>query len=124
MPELKISFIDALEAVGTRYYAFDGCSSNNPNIFMDDPPGYLTKESKAEIVCCSFDGNSCSRKDTNGVCRSGHGDDYKVTWEEASQHCEDAGMRLCNTQQELDRCCTTGCQIDNQIVWSGKMEGN
>ena len=47
-----------------------------------------------------------------------------MNWHEANQHCEEAGLRLCNTQQELDRCCTTGCQIDNQIVWSGKMEGN
>ena len=76
----------------------------------------------AEIVCCAVDGSSCSRK-RSGVCRSGHGDAVKVTWNAARDHCEADGMRLCATQDELDQCCGGGCQYDNQLVWSNVMEG-
>ena len=116
MQHLSLSLIDILV---DKYYAFDGCSSNGLQV----DPGFLSELSKAEIECCSLDGNSCSRKNGD-ICRSGDNDDYIVTWKEANQHCEDAGMRLCNTQQELDRCCGQGCSYDNQLVWSGQKEGN
>ena len=77
----------------------------------------------AEIVCCTLEGDSCEREVEGGDCRSGHNDDVKVTWNEAQDHCEEAGMRLCNSQEELDQCCGTGCQYDNQLVWSGLKEG-
>ena len=121
MPDHIFSLIEIL--VVNSYYAFDGCSSNPLSAFDDDPPGYLSELSKAHIVCCSLDGNSCSRKNGD-FCRSGVSDDEKVTWKEANQHCEEDGMRLCSYQEELDRCCSQGCQYDNQLVWSDLMEGN
>ena len=90
----------------------------------------------AEIVCCSLDGSSCSRKYKGAsgadICRSGDGyhlwenpgdDDRKVTWNEANLHCLSEGKRLCNSQEELDKCCKTGCFYDNQLVWSSVKEG-
>ena len=81
----------------------------------------------AEIVCCSLDGSSCSRKYRPAaganICHSGDGDDEKVTWDEANLHCLSQGKRLCNSQEELDRCCRGGCDYDNQLVWSSVKEG-
>ena len=90
----------------------------------------------AEIVCCSLDGSSCSRKYKGAsgadICRSGDGNhlwenpgdyDRKVTWNEANLHCLSEGKRLCNSQEELDKCCKTGCLYDNQLVWSSVKEG-
>ena len=94
------------------------------DLFQDTAPGYLYKESTAEIVCCSLDGTSCSRIANDGNCRSFDNQVEEVTWSKANQHCEDAGLRLCDSQQELDSCCGTGCNHDNKKVWSGLMEGN
>ena len=81
----------------------------------------------AEIVCCSLDGSSCSRKYKGAsgadICHSGDGDDKKVTWDEANLHCLYQGKRLCNSQEELDKCCRRGCDYDNQLVWSGVKDG-
>ena len=82
----------------------------------------------AEIVCCSLDGSSCSRKYKGAsgadICRSGDNDDErKVTWNEANLHCLSEGKRLCNSQEELDKCCSAGCFYDNQLVWSSVKEG-
>ena len=81
----------------------------------------------AEIACCSLDGSSCSRKykaaSGDNVCRSGDRDDEKVTWDEANLHCLSQGKRLCNSQEELDKCCGGGCGYDNQLVWSSVEEG-
>ena len=81
----------------------------------------------AEIACCSLDGSSCSRKykaaSGDNVCRSGDRDDEKVTWDEANLHCLSQGKRLCNSQEELDKCCGGGCGYDNQLVWSSVKEG-
>ena len=75
----------------------------------------------AEIVCCSLDGSSCSRKYKGAsgadICRSGDRDDEKkITWNEANLHCLSEGKRLCNSQEELDKCCSAGCFYDNQLV--------
>ena len=70
-----------------------------------------------------MEGDSCSRKSEGGDCRSGENEDIKVTWEEAHNHCKNAGMRLCNSQAELDQCCGTGCLYDYQLVWSSLKEG-
>ena len=47
----------------------------------------------------------------------------KVTWEEARSHCEAEGMRLCNSQAELDKCCGKGCEYNNKLIWSSLKEG-
>ena len=74
-----------------------------------------------------MDGSSCSRtnasiQDTNG-CRSGDEDNKKFPWDEANKHCVSEGKRLCNSQEELDPCCSTGCSYDFQLVWTGTIEG-
>ena len=100
-----------LEAVvASQYRAFDGCSKNTQNDFEDLNPGYYHVLSRpAEMVCCSMDGSSCSRKN-QGICRSGSGDSYKATWMEANQNCLNS--------------CGTGCNYDNQLVWSNIEQGN
>ena len=47
----------------------------------------------------------------------------KVTWEEANQHCLSKGLRLCKSQEELNRCCSQGCSLDNRLAWSSIKEG-
>ena len=59
----------------------------------------------------------------NDGCRSGNNDDKKVTWHEANKHCVSEGKRLCNSQDELDKCCHTGCAYNTQLVWTGTEEG-
>ena len=108
--------------------ALDGCSTNPIELFDDIPPGYYYGNGKkAEIVCCAMDGSSCSRTTNTGECRSGNKDEYKVTWDEAESHCKKDGMRLCKSQEELDKCCQVGCGYANQLAWvniqlSGKFD--
>merc|ERR1711992_317137 len=71
-----------------------------------------------------MDGSQCSRRQDgakrwrkDGACRS-EKKGGRVTWNEAKEHCEADGMRLCQTQAELDGCCRNGCQYDNALVWS------
>ena len=123
-----IMFLTAITArleavIASHYRAFGGCSKNTQNDFEDLTPGYYHVVGRpAEIVCCSMDGSSCSRKH-QGICRSGNGDSYKATWMEANQNCLDSGMQLCNSQKEIDKCCGTGCNYDNQLVWSNIEQG-
>jgi len=119
------------------YYALDGCSDAIQGGRGCDKkckgwkegdlqPGLFDGTTEAgEIVCCEKDGSgSCSRKTKDGQCRSGHNTAFKVTWEAAKKHCEDDGKRLCASQAELDTCCNSGCQYDNQLVWTSLVEGD
>ena len=47
----------------------------------------------------------------------------EVTWDEANQHCASEGKRLCKSQEELNRCCDTGCGYDHELVWSSLKQG-
>ena len=110
---------------GRKYYAFDGCSTNED---VGIQPGYrIGLLVVAQIVCCSLDGSSCTRKRTEDsgqqVCRSGVDGTKKVSWNEAHLQCKFEGKRLCNSQKELNQCCAGGCNYDNQLVWSGVKEG-
>ena len=106
--------------VDPAYYAFDGCSTNLDDDFEGNAPGYYHgKLEGSHISCCTLTGDSCSREAHGGNCRSGD----KVTWEVAREHCEVAGMRLCNSEEELDQCCGTGCNYDNILIWSSITEG-
>merc|ERR1711981_1560890 len=124
---LLFSFV-ALSSAGSYNYAFDGCSNHlQPGRGKgwkegDNQPGYYNGDTDAaEITCCALDGSECFRT-IDGECRSGHNDAFKVTWQEAKAHCEAEGLRLCASQEELDKCCGTGCQYDNQLVWGNVME--
>ena len=77
----------------------------------------------AVIVCCTLKGDSCSRLKEGGGCRSSNNGDVKVTWNVALDHCEEAGLRLCNSQEEINQCCATGCNYDDKLVWSSVKEG-
>jgi hypothetical protein len=93
-------------------------------VFLDDSPGYYGGLLEAaEIVCCTLQGDSCSRKVKEVNCRSGDKDDFKVTWKVASDHCKTSGMRLCKSQEELNQCCGAGCGYDDQLVWSSLKDG-
>ena len=99
----------------------------NPSIYLlarsyhhcnDAKPGYYNGyQEMAQIICCAVDGKSCSRKTSKGQCYSGHGNDYKVTWHTAKNYCENIGKRLCNSLEELNQCCVSGCDYDNSLVW-------
>lgn len=95
----------------------DGCSRRGVLRGTNEVGFYDPTEAIGEIHCCSMDGLTCSRK-RNGSCRSGSNDAFKVTWLEAKQHCNADGMRLCNSQEEVDRCCGTGCSTDRDLVWT------
>ena len=108
---------------GRKYHAFAGCSKVNADkkTFEENTPGFYHSMSKeAFVVCCSLDGSSCSRKTKGGNCRS---EDAKVSWKEAFEHCKAAKMRLCDSQEEIDKCCGGGCALDVELVWSNMVEG-
>jgi len=123
---------DSESSTSPQCYAFDGCTDAKQSGGNGKPPGHGWKEGDLRpgfhdcatkmgaISCCAMDGSQCSRM-LNGKCRSGKAgkdEEWKVTWNEAKEHCEADGMRLCETQAELDGCCRNGCQYDNALVWS------
>ena len=105
----------------TQYYAFDGCSTNSDDSFLDtQEPGYYDPETAlGQVVCCN-EKNYCSRKNSDGDCYSGHSvtDTNYFTWYEAQELCESEGLTLCSLQEELDACCGDGCGYDNRLVWT------
>ena len=108
---------------GRKYYAFTGCSKVDADeqTFLENTPAFYHSMSKeAFVACCSLDGASCSRKIVDGNCRS---EDTKVSWKEAFEHCKAAKMRLCNSQEEINKCCEEGCALDDKLVWSSMLEG-
>ena len=103
--------------------AFDGCTKTSDTPVSGDQPGfYIGSLKAAQVVCCSLDGSSCSRK-ASSICRSGDGKAQKYTWYEANEHCKAEGKRLCNSRDELNKCCGGGCNYDSELVWSGVIEG-
>ena len=87
------------------------------------------KEALGNVQCCIGTHNdettSCRRKTMDRKCfvtPNTKGDDTMVTHASAGELCEAQGQRLC-TKEELRRkdassCCTTGCGLDNLLVWS------
>jgi len=94
------------------YKALKGCSRNGRGARWFDPSA-----SVAKIQCCSLDGSTCTRKHA-GPHRTCLGNRQKVTWARAKEVCEAEGMRLCNSQQEANRCCSSGCGYDGAMTWS------
>jgi len=116
--------VETTESSGytSLHYAFDGCSTNNADSWRDenDPGYYANSEAIGQVACCSEDGSKCTRYDSNNDCLSGFEDGVSYTWSEAVAMCEELGYRLCASQDELNQCCSAGCQYDNRLVWSNK----
>ena len=66
---------------------------------------------KYAVRCCSNTGNDCITPKIPS-CSSNR---YN-TYDEAVNVCEHYGRRLCKIN-ELDKCCTTGCNADIRLVW-------
>ena len=97
--------------LGKKCLALDGCTvgASPP----DKPAGlYDCKKKKARIVCCEMDGSSCTRHTgSEKMCSA------SVTWNYANRVCRKMGKRLCNGQNELNKCCGTGCNFDVFLAW-------
>ena len=101
--------------LGKYFTALDGCSKHYKVL----PQNYDANSRSAEVQCCSLDGQFCYRKNPDsGKCWSGNNDALKVTWCEAYEMCTSAGYRLCKNQEEMDRCCGSGCFYDYTLVWT------
>jgi len=80
----------------------------------------------AYVQCCtSGQGPRCTRK-SNDVCLQ---NTEAVTFYEAKQICENAGMRLCSKTELHDSpdalgCCGGGCGLDNLLVWTETMSSD
>jgi len=107
-----------------RYWAFDGCTRNNDNSWKDSQrPNYYDPDSNiARVVCCSHEGDRCDR---DAQTPSGRIDCRgQTSWYQAKALCAEAGMRLCQTQEEINRCCGQGCDGDDYLSWSGIQENS
>merc|ERR1712117_568441 len=101
-----------------EYKVLDGCGRSG-NLRNQQVPGYYDESFLAEVQCCSMDGNTCTRKRSqNGQCLTGGNDAFKVNLADAKALCQAQGMRLCQSQVELDRCCGSGCSYDFNLVWT------
>jgi len=113
-----------------------GCSETKSKLFPHY--GELRMENDAskagEAICCNDLGQS-TRHIANGQgqfftqgdvvhenCTSGervergHTSATK-TFSEAKAMCDQAGLRLCHSQAELDTSCTTGCHFNYALAW-------
>ena len=99
--------------LGKKYCALDACT-NDPHSHFDDrkPGNYDGQRGIARIVCCEMDGSSCTRHTgSEKMCSA------RVTWNYANRVCQKMGKRLCNGQNELNKCCGTGCNFDVFLAW-------
>lgn len=110
----------------SSYGLMDGCSSNTASDF-DTRYGSQrsttdTATAAGEVQCCSTDGSTCTRMDASNSCASGAAGASNPFSPDSAADAEDLcsalGMRLCETQAELDKCCGSGCQYDNALVWA------
>lgn len=79
-------------------------------------------EATAQVVCCEVGGQSSFRS-VDGRCIS-QGDGVLKTYAEAVTRCSDAGMRLCEHQDELDESCGESCNLDGSLVWTRAKSGS
>ena len=107
-----------------RYALVDGCAKNDARHLMTEygsPRSIIdTSAAVGKVQCCAMDGSSCTRKDENGVCLGGTSMLSFVSATVAEAKCSDMGMRLCQSQAEVDQCCGAGCGYDDNLV---KIEG-
>lgn len=108
----------SLPSPNTQFRALDGCSSRN-GMRRGQRPRWATLNQRFEVQCCSQNGQRCTRYHRGRVCISGNNNMHKMTWYQARNACASIGMRLCRNQQELNRCCRSGCAHDVDLVWTG-----
>jgi hypothetical protein len=92
----------------------DGCSTAGKDVAN---LGEFDTISAGNVVCCSVDGSSATRKDDDGTCLTTRKTPKKTYWE-ASEMCAALGRRLCASQAEVDLACVAGCGHDGQPVWT------
>jgi len=113
----------------------DSCSTNGATFSAWGNPRVESVTMRAgEAVCCD-DAGTCTRRISNEAgefsgfshenCITPDGgrlddgvDTPSWTWAEAKAHCEAAGLRLPNGQQEMDTACGTGCHKDFTVAWT------
>ena len=115
-----------------KYKALEGCSTDDLEN-TESPPGFYpdvitANVNAARIACCSIDGSTCSRKyDKDDETKACINNGKRASWEKANLHCLSHGLRLCKSQEELNKCCGTTtsnkCNADNRLVWTGIREG-
>ena len=120
---LKYNISSYLVNLDIHYIALDGCSTNTAKGVLSSQ-NYYPNNSRAELQCCSIDGQHCQRRNPlTKKCWSGDNDVAKVTWYEAYERCTSAGHRLCKSQEELNRCCGSGCHYDDTLMWTSLQAG-
>lgn len=129
-------------------WLLDGCSTSGSNykpwgdvreelqsakageaICWSDEKGMATRNIRASDSMAAFNINEeghqvlsheeCSTPNDQKVGSSGS---PSYTYEEAKKVCEDAGLRLCQTQAELDSTCGTGCHFNFVMAWLERPE--
>ena len=96
------------------YALVDGCATSDDHLFtgIGSPRSIIdTSAAVGQVQCCATDGSSCTRTDKDGVCLGGTDVQY------AEAKCSGMGMRLCQSQAEVDKCCESGCGYDNTLVF-------
>jgi hypothetical protein len=118
IPPLQVATIDSCPG-----YTVDGCvgsdaeAGEHPLTFVRDVDG------KADVRCCSIDGDACQSKNFEGGVTfetpdggAHEGCYFDVTYQEAMDVCHDAGMRMCSND-EMQTCCNTGCWHNHHAIW-------
>lgn len=75
-------------------------------------------EVAGRVVCCAQGGSGSSRS-VGGLCLS-TGTSSPSTYLDAVGICMGAGLRLCDTQEELDGSCGPECGLDGALVWTAE----
>lgn len=108
------------EAAGEAFFRVErGCSSAVVPPGSEGPRFVPEGEAAAQVICCTLDG-STSRHAQSQQCLSSGGDAALKTYTDAVRICSRAGMRLCESQEQLDRSCGQGCGLDSALVWTSQ----
>jgi len=97
-----------------RFLLAPACSTGRSP--APEPAPARGSEAAGKVVCCALDGSSSNRS-YDGLCLS-TGTSSPATYLDAVGICSGAGMRLCDTREELDRSCGPECGLDGALVWT------
>merc|ERR1712060_589807 len=98
---------------------------NTPtNPLYGEPRFALPSARAGEVICCNASSAdkpatrlSAKKKCFNGEASEHAASDF-VTYDEALGICEEAGMTLCSTQEDIDTTCDEGCGLSTALVWT------